>query len=102
MEQTAIETVFGARASKIPLVAYKAYWGETVAAGGALQLAGALADLEDNTISATPGYTANAKAKQTKLNLSGSPVSGKKLRTALVHSFGPTGQNTAMVIQKPD
>ena len=96
MEVEAIRRVFGDLAANVPVVAYKAYWGETVAAAGALQLAAVLADMEDDVISATAGYRGGCAG----LNVTGSPIAGSGARTALIHSFGPTGQNTAMVVRK--
>jgi 3-oxoacyl-[acyl-carrier-protein] synthase II len=95
MEATAIREVFGQHAGNVPVVAYKSYWGECYSATGAMQVAAALADLEDGVVSATCGFRDGGEG----LNITRQPVAGLRPRTALVNAFGYTGQNSSLVLR---
>lgn len=95
MEAVAIERVFEAHASSLPIVAYKSYWGDCYSASGAMQVAAALADLEDGVISATCGI----EAPEAGLALTRRALLDRAPSTVLVNSFGYTGQNTSVVLR---
>ncbi len=94
LEARSLEIAFKKELSTVPVVAYKAYWGETLAAAGALQMAAAIADLQDGLLSGTP------TSSQPKYDLN-IPVQPVKVESpyALLFSAGPAGHFTAMVLK---
>lgn len=97
MEIEAIHRVFGADAAKVPVVAYKSYFGECFAATGAMQLAAALADLEDGVISKTCGFGGGAHG----LRVTSEPLALPKATTVMINSFGYSGQNSSLILRAP-
>ena len=95
METRAIKNIFGARASQIPVSAIKSMVGESFSAGGALQLASALATLRDGVIPPTLNY--EGPDERCDLNYVSKPEK-HKVRRILINAFGPTGCNSSIIV----
>lgn len=95
-EAAAIHRVFGERASALPIVAYKSYWGESYGASGAMQAVAALADLQDGVISATCGFAGG----DLQLAVSNRARPGLAPKTVIVNSVSYAGNCSALVLRR--
>jgi 3-oxoacyl-[acyl-carrier-protein] synthase II len=97
IESLALHRALGSAISNIPVVAYKAYWGECLGAASSLQLAAAIADLQRGTISGTPNV--RNVAEHHKLWVPSEPLAISS-PYALIFACGETGNFSAMLIKK--
>jgi 3-oxoacyl-[acyl-carrier-protein] synthase II len=96
METNVIKDVFGARASSLPVSSIKSMIGETFSASGALSLAAAVGALQKGFIPPTVNY----QERDPECDLDCVPGSArqKQVKTVLVTSADPYGQNSAVVL----
>lgn len=95
LEAASLEKAFGKELKNIPVVAYKAFWGETLGGGSALQLAATLADLEDSILSGTP----TTLDPVGQIDIPNKPVEISS-PYALIFSTGLAGHFTALLLKK--
>jgi 3-oxoacyl-[acyl-carrier-protein] synthase II len=98
METKVIKTVFGDRARHIAVSSIKSMTGETFSASGSLSLASAVGSLYHGIIPPTVNY----KESDPECDLDYVPNQARshKIRTVLVPSSDPYGNNTAIVLGK--
>lgn len=96
-EWAALSTVFGKRASSLPMEATKSVLGHLLGAAGAIEVVAAVLGLLDGEVHATPGGGAVDPALPVGLALDGPrPVPG--MRNTLSVSLGFGGANAAVVL----
>lgn len=98
LETYVIKQVFNTRAKTVPVSAIKSMVGETVSAGGILQIAASLGSLEKDFIPPTINY----KEKDADCDLDYVPNAPRQQRVnnILINSFGPGGNNATAVIKR--
>jgi 3-oxoacyl-[acyl-carrier-protein] synthase II len=98
METNVIKEIFGKRAATIPVSSIKSMVGETYSASGGLALAAAVSALHKGIIPPTVHY----HEKDPTCNLDYVPNSARQaqIRTVLITSADPYGQNAAVVLGK--
>ncbi len=98
VETKAVYTVFGSRASSIPISAVKSMVGESFSAGGALQVAEAVGVLAQQHVPPTIGW----QRADAACNIDCVPGTSRRMRVdrVLVNSFGPMGVSSALVLGK--
>lgn len=99
VETEAIKAVFGERAYKIPISAVKSMTGECYSLSGAFAMAASVGVFQENFIPPTVNY----KEKDPDCDLDYVPNEardGSKIKTILVITFGPNGNNTCAVIKR--
>jgi len=98
LETMAIKDVFNIYADKIPVTAIKSMVGESVSAGGLLQVTASLGSLEENFIPPTLNY----QEKDACCDLDYVPNNSRqqKLNNVLITNFGPGGNNATVIIRK--
>ncbi len=96
IETQAIKEVFGTHAYKIPVTAVKSMVGECYSATGSFAAAAAVGAIVEDFIPPTMNY----KEKDPDCDLDYVPNKSRKakLNRVLVNSFGPSGNNSCMVI----
>lgn len=98
IETDAIREVFAAQAEKKPVSAVKSMLGECLSASASMQAAAAVAALENQLVPATINY--REKDPDCVLDYVLNNPRQIKLENVLINSFGPDGNNAAMVISK--
>jgi 3-oxoacyl-[acyl-carrier-protein] synthase II len=100
IETNAIKEAFAGQAYKIPVTAIKSTLGETYSASGAMSLAAAIYALNNGIIPPTT----NLKERDPACDLDYvfNAPRNRKLSKVMVNSFGPNGENAAMVVGKAD
>lgn len=98
VETEAIKTVFGARATEIPISSVKSMIGHTIGASAALSIICTIQSIN----SAFLPPTINCTVPDPKLDLDYVALSGrpKKIRTAIVNAFGFGGNNNIIVLKQ--
>ena len=99
VETEAIKAVFGERAYKIPISAVKSMTGECYSLSGAFAMAASVGVFQENFIPPTVNY----KEKDPDCDLDYVPNEardGSKIKTILIITFGPNGNNTCAVIKR--
>ncbi len=98
LETMAIKEVFNIYAAKTPVSAIKSMVGETLSAGGLLQLAATLGSLQNDFIPPTLNY----REKDPLCDLDYVPDASRKQRVnnILVNNFGPGGNNAAVIVSR--
>ena len=95
MEAAVIESVFGARASTVPLSAVKSLLGESFSASCAFQVASTLGTLVHQRFSPTPRWRQQDASGAGSVSEIGRQA---PINTALIDGFGPTGVASALMI----
>jgi len=98
LETLAIKEVFNIYAKRIPVSAVKSMVGESVSAGGLLQIVAAIGSLERSFIPPTINY----KQDDPLCDLDYVPGNSRKseVENVLINNFGPGGNNAAVIIKK--
>ena len=96
IEAGAIKEVFGVYAKNVPVTAIKSILGETYSASGGMSLAAALCALNEGVIPAI--INVNKIDPECSLNLVLETANFKNLSRVMINSFGPTGDNTSIII----
>lgn len=98
LETQAIKEVFNIYAEKTPVSAIKSMVGESVSAGGILQVAAAVGSLEKDFIPPTINY----KEKDPDCDLDYVPNQSRteKVNQILVNNLGPGGNNATAIIKR--
>ncbi len=98
LETMAIKEVFNIYAEKTPVSAIKSMVGESVSAGGILQLAASLGSLNKGFIPPTLNY----QEKDPDCDLDYVPNTARKqeVNNVLVNNFGPGGNNATVIVKK--
>jgi len=98
LETMAIKEVFNEYAKSIPVSAIKSMIGESVSAGGILQIAASIGSLEQNFIPPTINY----KEKDDDCDLDYVPNESRqqKVNNILINNFGPGGNNATAIIKR--
>jgi 3-oxoacyl-[acyl-carrier-protein] synthase II len=100
MEHLGVATVFGERASAIPISSNKSMIGHTLTAAGAVEAAFTLLTLEHQRIPPTINYTIPDPA--IPLDVVPNAARDARVRRAISNSFGFGGQNVSLVMtQEP-
>lgn len=100
METEIIKEVFGEHAFKIPVSSIKSMVGESFSASGALSLVAAVGAIKKGFIPPTVNY--KDKDAECDLDYVTNKARQKQINTVLVISSDPYGQNSAIVLGKPD
>lgn len=98
LETRALKEVFGERASRLPVSSIKSMVGESFSASGALSVAAAVGALQRGLIPPTMNY--REKDPECDLDYVPNEAREEKVKTVLVTSVDPYGQNTALVLGK--
>ena len=98
LETMAIKDVFNTYASQIPVSAIKSMVGESVSAGGILQVAAAVGSLQKSFVPPTINY----KEKDRLCDLDYVPNQSREMviNNILINNFGPGGHNASVIIRK--
>jgi len=96
MEVVSLKTLFGDRASRVPVSAVKSLIGESFSAGGALQVALALGAIARQQVPPSPAGDTNDF--DLELNLVRERARSASVSTVLVQSIALTGSSSALVI----
>ncbi len=98
LEAEAIQSSFGEKASQVPVTSFKASTGFIGAASGGVGVVTALQSIKNQMIPPTLNH--ESKKPKCDLNLITGQAKRAEIKTCLVNSFGLTGQNACLVIQK--
>lgn len=98
LETMAIKEVFNVYAKDIPVSAIKSMVGESVSAGGLLQLGAAVGSLKESFIPPTINY--EKQDPQCDLDYVPNKSRERKLENILINNFGPGGNNATAIIKK--
>ncbi|MCF7908527.1 MAG: beta-ketoacyl-[acyl-carrier-protein] synthase family protein [Candidatus Omnitrophica bacterium] len=98
LETMAIKEVFNIYAEKTPVSAIKSMVGESVSAGGIMQLTAALGSLEEGFIPPTINY--REKDPECDLDYVVNQARSQEVNNILVNNFGPGGNNATVVVKK--
>jgi len=96
METRAIESVFGSKASKLPVSSVKSMIGDTFSASGAMNVAASVGAILGGFLPPTVNH--EVKDERCALDCVPNTSRAAKVRKVLVDSFTPTGANSSMVI----
>lgn len=98
LETIAIKEVFSEYAKSTPVSAIKSMTGESVSAGGILQIAASIGSLEQNFIPPTINY----KERDDDCDLDYVPNESRqqKVNNILINNFGPGGNNATAIIKR--
>jgi 3-oxoacyl-[acyl-carrier-protein] synthase II len=96
METRVIKDVFGAHAFKIPVSSLKSMVGESFSASGALSLAGAVGALQRGIVPPTINY--RESDPRCDLDYVPNEARQRQVKTVLVTSADPYGQNAAIIL----
>ncbi len=98
MEVKALRSVFGKKVSAIPVSAIKSMVGETVSAGGGLQLASCIGAMRRGIVPPTMNY----RQKDPECDIDCVPNKAQRhaVTCALVISSGPGGYHSACVLER--
>jgi 3-oxoacyl-[acyl-carrier-protein] synthase II len=98
-ELHAIRTIFGARASKVPVTANKSMVGHTLGAAGAIEAIVTIQTIRESCIPPTINLD-DPDAAADGLDLT--PITARRhdVRIAMSNSFGFGGQNTALIFRR--
>jgi 3-oxoacyl-[acyl-carrier-protein] synthase II len=98
IEVMVLKKVFGKSLKDIPISSPKSMFGETISASAALQIATAIAAMEKGIIAPTINY--QEKDPDCDIDCVPNKAQKKKVRLALISSFGPGGYNGACILEK--
>jgi 3-oxoacyl-[acyl-carrier-protein] synthase II len=98
MEYLAVSTVFGERATSIPLSSNKSMIGHTLSAAGTVETVFSLLTLEHQRLPPTINYKVPDPA--IPLDVVPNTARDAKVRHALSNSFGFGGQNVSLVMSR--
>lgn len=97
-ETSAIKTVFGSHATRIPVTSIKGATGNPLAAGGALQAISSCLSMDSSTIPPTTNY----RTPDPDCDLDYVPDSSRQYipKATLINSHGTGGVNSSLVMEK--
>jgi len=98
IETDAIKEVFGKHAGTIPVSAVKSMTGECFSVSGALAAAASIGALNTNFIPPTVNY--RKQDPSCDLDYVAGTAREAKLKTVMVITFGPNGNNTCMILRR--
>ena len=98
LETMAIKEVFNIYASKIPVSAIKSMVGESVSAGGVLQIAAAIGSIHQSFIPPTINY--KEKDPLCDLDYVVNQSREMDIENILINNFGPGGNNATAIIKQ--
>lgn len=98
LETKVIKEVFNIYANQTPVSAIKSMVGESVSAGGILQVAASLGSLVKDFIPPTINY--QEKDSACDLDYVPNEVRRQKVENILINNFGPGGNNATVIIKK--
>lgn len=98
IETEAIKEVFGSYAKQIPVSSIKSMTGECFSVSAALQLAAAVGAVKESFIPPTINY--QEKDPECDLDYVPNKSRDKEIRNALISSFGPSGNNSCLIIKR--
>lgn len=98
LETMAIKDVFNIYAKKIPISAIKSMVGESISAGGLLQVAAAI----DSILKGYIPPTINYKEEDPDCDLDYVPnqARNREVNNVMVNNFGPGGNNATVIVKK--
>jgi 3-oxoacyl-[acyl-carrier-protein] synthase II len=96
METRVIKEVFGKHAYTVPMSSIKSMVGESFSASGALSLSAGVGAIQNGLISPTVNY--QERDPECDLDYVPNEARQKNVKTVLVTSTDPYGQNTALVV----
>jgi 3-oxoacyl-(acyl-carrier-protein) synthase len=98
-ELQAIRTIFGARASQVPVTANKSMVGHTLGAAGAIEAIVTIQTIRESCIPPTINLDDPDDAAD---GLDLTPITARRhdVRIAMSNSFGFGGQNTALIFRR--
>lgn len=97
MEMTAIKTVFGPRASTVPVSAVKSMLGESFSAAGAMQLAVTVGAIARQQVPPTVNW--DAELDDADFDVVPNRARSAGVRTAVVQSIALTGASSALAVR---
>ncbi|MBM3248282.1 MAG: beta-ketoacyl-[acyl-carrier-protein] synthase family protein [Candidatus Omnitrophica bacterium] len=98
IETDAIKEVFGNQAKKIPVSAIKSMTGECFSVSAAFQVAAAVGAIKEGFIPPTVNY--QEKDPECDLDYVPNQARQKEVRNVLINSFGPSGNNSCLIIKR--
>ncbi|MBU2567238.1 MAG: beta-ketoacyl-[acyl-carrier-protein] synthase family protein [Elusimicrobia bacterium] len=97
-ETSAIKTVFGEDAYRIPVSSIKSMIGQPLAATGGFQVTASVMAIREGFIPPTINY--ENQDPECDLNYVPNRAYRKEIKTVLINSFGVGGNNTSVVVRK--
>jgi len=98
IESEAIKDVFGQYSQRLPVSSIKSMVGECFSVSAALQAAACVGAIREEFIPATLNY--QEPDSQCDLDYVPNKARGKKIDKVMVNSFGPSGNNSCLIIGK--
>jgi 3-oxoacyl-[acyl-carrier-protein] synthase II len=100
-ELQSLKTIFGERASKVPVTANKSMIGHTLGAAGAIEAVVTILTIRESCVPPTINLDDPDDAAS-GLDLTPNTARSHDVRTAMSNSFGFGGQNTALIFRRWD
>ncbi|MFH1655134.1 MAG: beta-ketoacyl-[acyl-carrier-protein] synthase family protein [Candidatus Omnitrophota bacterium] len=97
IETDAIKEVFGSQAKKTPISSVKSMVGECFSVSAGLQAAAAVGAVKEDFIPPTINY--QEQDPECDLDYVPNQAREKEIRNVLINSFGPSGNNSCLVIK---
>lgn len=98
LETKAVKEVLGDMAAEIPISSIKSMTGESVSAAGVLQIASAVAAIQENFIPPTVNY--QEADPECDLDYVPGKSRKKEINNVLINNFGPGGNNASAMISR--
>ncbi len=98
METRAIKSALGSRAKDVPISSIKSMIGDTFSAGGGMGVVSVVGAVNSGVIPPTINY--ESKDKRCDLDYVPNKAVSARVKTALVNSFSPTGNNSSLVVEE--
>jgi 3-oxoacyl-[acyl-carrier-protein] synthase II len=98
LETMAIKDVFNIYAKKIPISAIKSMVGESISAGGLLQVAASIDSISKGYIPPTINY--KEKDPDCDLDYVPNQARDQEVNNVMVNNFGPGGNNATVIVKR--
>ena len=98
IETDAIKEVFGSHAKKVPVSSIKSMTGECFSVSAALQVAAAVGAIKESFIPPTANY--QESDPECDLDYVPNQAREKEIKNVLINSFGPSGNNSCLIIKR--
>jgi 3-oxoacyl-[acyl-carrier-protein] synthase II len=98
-ELQSIKTIFGDRASKVPVTSNKSMLGHTLGAAGAIEAIVTIQSIRESCVPPTINLD-DPDDEAVGLNLTPNVAQAHDIRIAMSNSFGFGGQNTALILRR--